>query len=215
MPEARRGLRPSKWGGPGVPEYFQALTAKVWLLAHWVTAVALGPYELEVRLLSKARAQRTASPYKVGQKNVPCWPRGSTRKLTLQKRWQGAEERRGTLWWIKTPGLCHSQEKNPNLCGTGKPNWGINVKSVSRPAKALRYPEQQMQSTVWGTSIAQGTGYSHGGGTSAKPISTWCGLSMNLEMTENQGGASPKMSSESKPKLHSKWPPYGIISRHS
>lgn len=73
MPEARSECRPSSartpdtllrwsWGTRTV----QILAAKGGGFQLRLTNVVLELYELEVRLVSKARAQNTASPWKVG-----------------------------------------------------------------------------------------------------------------------------------------------------
>ena len=198
--EARRGLSHSERGAQG-HQQVQAPRAKCAASGQWAAAVALGLHELEVRPLTKARAWRAASPCKLGQKNVPAGPEDQQGADSAEEvGWCGGGRR--TLWRIKALGLCHAWEKNLSLCGEGKPNWGIHVNSASRPVKTLiRYPEQQMQSTVQAASVALSTGYSHQGGTSAKLISTWFGLGMNVEMKVHgkmwkPGADSPKMSSE-------------------
>lgn len=125
---------------------------------------------------------------------------------------------RRTLWRIKTVGLRRAWKKNPNLCSEGKPNWGINVNSVSRPVKTLiRYPEQHMQSTVRATSIALSTGYSHQGGTSAKLISlalAWMWRWRYTERYENQGQTAQRWAQAQKPNYASKRSAFRRISRH-
>lgn len=88
--------------------------------------MAAGLYEIEKRLLSKAEAQKSVSP--LAQR--------SNKKLTLLRRWQDTEDSR--LRDESKHCAMHGLKKNPSLCGTGRPNRGINVKSVSKPVMALR-----------------------------------------------------------------------------
>ena len=73
--------------------------------------MALGPHELEVRPLTKARARRAASPCKLGQKNVPAGPENQ----------QGADCSRGGMVQRREEDSVKNQSFGPVSCMREKP----------------------------------------------------------------------------------------------